>query len=142
MIKDSDDAKIIRPSEFEQTKEALTAIRLRERLKIERQAHRDLAIVVHQSLEEICSLEETVEAYRLDMKKADEDLGNAETSGSAARHQNGILVKRLRHSRAVCCFFALTSVLLAVVSWPRISEQILIWYPAAPDWLPSLFTAG
>ena len=142
MIKDSDDAQIIRPSEFEKTKEALTALRLRERLKIERQTHRDLAVVVHQSLEEICTLEETLEKCRLDMRKADEDLEIAKKNGSTARHQNGVLIKRLKHTRFGCYILGLTSLLLAAVSWPRISEQITIWFPAAAEWLPGVFVVG
>ncbi|MGI9355230.1 MAG: hypothetical protein ACR2PF_08760 [Rhizobiaceae bacterium] len=142
MIKDSDDAQIIRPSEFEKTKEALTALRLRERLKIERQTHRDLAVVVHQSLEEICTLEETLEKCRLDMRKADEDLEKAKKNGSAARHQSGVLIKRLRRTRTIGYLLALTSILLAVVSWPRISEQITIWLPAAAEWLPGVFVVS
>ena len=71
MIKDSDNAEVIRPSEFEQTKEALKVLRLGERLKVERQTHRDLAVVVHQSLDQICELEESLERCRLDVREAE-----------------------------------------------------------------------
>jgi len=142
VIKDSDDAQIIRPSEFEKTKDALTALRLRERLKIERQTHRDLAEVVHQSLEDVCTLEETLEKCRQDMRKADEDLEKAKKNGSEARYQNGVLLKRLKRTRTSCYLLVLTSLVLAAVSWPRISEQITKWIPAITEWLPSVFVAG
>ena len=138
MIKDSDDAQIIRPSEFEKTKDALTAPRLRERLKIERQTHRDLAEVVHKSLEDLCTLEETLEKCRLDMRKADEDLEKAKKNGSEARYQNGVLLKRLKRTRISCYLLVLTGLALAVVSWPRISEQITKWVPAIAEWLPTV----
>lgn len=120
-----DESIVVRPPEFEKVLEELHVVRLSGHLKSEIQARRDLEDIYQRLLQDVTDLEETIEARKVDVERAEEDARRAAADQARARADETLLRTRLMRTRVVCWLLAALAAGFAVIAWQDLSALSL-----------------
>ena len=120
-----DESTVVRPPEFERVLEELHVVRLSGQLKSEIQARRDLEDIYQRLLKDVTDLEQTIDAGKVEIDRAQDEAKRAVADQAAARASEAVLQNQLKRIKAACWLLLAIIGGLVILAWQDLSALAL-----------------
>jgi len=120
-----DESIVVRPPEFEKVLEELYVVRLSGQLKSEIQARRDLEDVYQRLLRDVTEREETIEAGKAEIERAQEEAKHAVADQMQARTAEASVRTQLARTKTIAWMLLAMVAILTVIAWQDLSSMAL-----------------